>query len=72
MSFETHKLNEKGFEAVKNLKTEIVKLLNYVVEELPDGRERSLAITKLEEFSFFATKAVAGKEENHTEIIKYG
>lgn len=70
MSFETHKLNDNGFKAVANLKKSINKLVN-VLEDLPEGREKSIALTKLEECSFFATKAVASKKENHTEIITY-
>lgn len=69
--FETHKLNDQGFEAVKQFKTTMAKAVTEVMEMLPEGREKSIFKTKLEEAMFFGTKALASKEENHTEVVQY-
>jgi len=69
--FDTHKLNEKGFEEVKSLKTEMAKAMETVLPLMPEGREKSVFKTKMEEGMFFGTKAIAAKEGNFTEIVKY-
>jgi hypothetical protein len=69
--FDTHKLNEKGFEEVKKLKAEMAKAVLSALDLMPEGREKSVFKTKIEEAMFFGTKAVAGKEGNFTEIVKY-
>jgi hypothetical protein len=69
--FDTHKLNDRGFEEVKNFKTIMSKAINNAVTYLPEGREKSIFLTKLEEAMFFGTKSIASKSENHTEVTKY-
>lgn len=69
--FDTHKLNETGFAEVKEFKTKMSETVNEVLALLPDGREKSIFLTKLEEAMFFGTKAIASKSENHTEVTKY-
>lgn len=69
--FETHKLNEQGFEAVKVLKSKMNKTVTEVLEVLPEGRDKSIFKTKLEEAMFFATRAIAADPSNHTEVITY-
>ena len=69
--FETHKLNEKGFEEVKVLKSSMAAAVEAVLFLMPEGREKSVFKTKIEEAMFFGTKAIAGKEGNFTEIVKY-
>jgi len=69
--FETHKLNDKGFEEVKSLKSKMNDSVKGVLELMPEGREKAVFKTKIEEAMFFGTKAIAGKEGNYTEIITY-
>ena len=69
--FDTHKLNEQGLAEVKRFKTVMSKAVQDAITGLPEGREKSIFLTKLEEAMFFGTKAIASKEENHTEITKY-
>lgn len=69
--FDTHKLNEKGFAEVKALKSLMSEAVQRALTYLPDGYEKSVFITKLDEAMFFVTKAIASKTENHTEVTKY-
>ena len=69
--FDTHKLNEKGFEEVKTLKLLMSKACETALALMPEGREKAVFKTKIEEAMFFATKAVAGKDGNFSEIVKY-
>lgn len=69
--FDTHKLNEKGFEEVKALKSKMAVAVYAALELMPDGREKAVFKTKIEEAMFFGTKAIASKEGNFTEIVKY-
>ena len=69
--FETHKLNEKGFEEVKSLKSTMPEAVEKALSLMPEGREKAVFKTKMEEGMFFGTKAVASKEGNFTEIVKY-
>jgi hypothetical protein len=69
--FETHKLNEKGFEEVRLLKSEMASAVQVVLNLMPEGREKALFKTQIETAMFYATKAIASKEGNFTEIINY-
>jgi hypothetical protein len=69
--FDTHKLNEKGFSEVSGFKTLMSEAVTKALELLPECREKSLFVTKLEEAMFFGTKALASKPSNYTEITKY-
>ena len=69
--FDTHKLNETGFEKVKTLKATMNDAVEKVMATIPEGRDRAIFVTKLEEGMFFATRAIAACPANHTEIITY-
>jgi hypothetical protein len=69
--FETHKLNDKGLAEVTKFKTDLVNAVEAAFDLMPDGREKSVFKTKLEEAVFFGTKAIAGKAGNFSEIITY-
>lgn len=69
--FDTHKLNDLGFEEVKKAKAVMAHACELAMSLMPEGREKQIFKTKVEEAMFFGTKAIAGKEGNFTEIIKY-
>jgi hypothetical protein len=69
--FDTHKLNEKGLNEVEVFKKTMAATINAVLEILPEGRDKSIFQTKIEEAMFFGTKAIASKPSNYTEITKY-
>ena len=69
--FETHKLNETGFAEVKIAKTTLSIAVDQALALMPEGREKSVFKTKIEEAVFFGTKAIAGKAGNYTEIVRY-
>ena len=69
--FETHKLNENGFSEVETFKSQLAYTLKEIDGLLPEGREKSIFKTKIEEAVFFGTKAIASKSGNYTEIKNY-
>ncbi len=69
--FETHKLNETGFAEVKAAKTVLAQAVDTALALMPEGREKAVFKTKIEEAVFFGTKAIAGKVGNWTEIVRY-
>lgn len=69
--FDTHKLNEQGFERMKEFKTVMASAVKQVAETMPEGRDRAIFLTKMEEGVFFGAKAIAGNALNHTEKIEY-
>lgn len=69
--FDSHRLNPQGFEKVSQFKTTMAKAVKIVLEDLPECREKSIFITKLEEAMFFGTKAIASQDENNEGITSY-
>lgn len=69
--FETHLLNAEGLDQVKTFKNKMNLAVNDVLKMMPESREKSIFQTKLEEAVFFGTKAIASKEGNFDEVIKY-
>lgn len=61
-AFRVHKLNETGLVRAGSLAEAFDTLLESL--NLPEGRYKALVITKLEEASFFAKKAIATQQEN--------
>lgn len=53
-----HKPNAAGIEKIEKLKAWIIGLDDIIQSTLPDGREKSLALTKLEECRMWAVKGI--------------
>lgn len=58
-------LNEKGKEAVGDFKARMQRILDEVEDKIPEGREKAIFKTKIEEACFFAVRAIASKDTNH-------
>lgn len=69
--FDTHKLNDNGFEKMSAYKTTMAEAVKAATALMPEGREKSIFLTKMEEGVFFGAKAIASVPENHTEVTKY-
>lgn len=69
--FDTHKLNDTGFERMKVYKEAMAAAVTFVSGQMPECREKSIFITKMEEGVFFGAKAIASNPENHSEVTKY-
>ena len=63
--FDTHKLNEKGFEEMKVYKSRLAAAVLEVLDLMPEGREKSVFKTKVEEAVFFGAKAIASKPKSY-------
>lgn len=70
--FDTHKLNEVGFNTIGAFKTNIAKAIQENLQFLPEGREKALFMTHIEQAMFWGTKAIAANPACHSEVIKYG
>jgi hypothetical protein len=69
--FETHKLNEAGFKKVFEFKNALSLVVSAAMKVLPEGRDKAIFKTKIEEAVFFGTRAIAADPANHTEVINY-
>jgi hypothetical protein len=69
--FDTHKLNEEGFKEVTDFKIAFNEFIGLALSKMPEGRIKAIFKTKIEEAAFFGTKAIAGKDGNYDEIIRY-
>jgi hypothetical protein len=69
--FDTHKLNDNGFTEMKAYKEKLANAVKEATAMMPDCREKSIFITKMEEGVFFGAKAIAAKPGNHTEVTSY-
>ena len=57
-TFAYHSPSEKGLEKINTLRENFSKLYETVTDEVPESRERSLALTNLEQAGMWAVKAV--------------
>lgn len=69
--FDMHMLNPNGVQEVRKLKTEMNMAVSKALTLMPEGREKQLFKTHLETAMFYGTKAVASKDGNFSEIIKF-
>ena len=49
--------NPSGSDVVTGIKSRIEELMDYIVENVPEGRCRSVALTNIEQGSMWAVKA---------------
>lgn len=69
--FDTHMLNEDGKKSMAEYKTKIATAVKEVALIMPEGRDKSIFITKMEEGVFFGAKAIASKEGNFDSKTEY-
>ena len=69
--FDTHKLNDQGFDVMKTYKQTMADAVKAVTKLMPEGRDKAIFMTKCEEAVFFGAKAIASQAENHTEVVAY-
>lgn len=55
---ETPRPNTQGRAALKTQKTTFQAIIDEIKQQLPESRERSIAITKIEEASMWLSKAI--------------
>lgn len=63
-AFQVHMLNEVGKTRAQEIAQGFDSLLKSLEQLVPEGRAKSILITKLEEAAFFAKKAMAELTEN--------
>lgn len=69
--FDMHMLNDNGKAEMKKYKSELAVAVKSAMDLMPEGREKSLFKTKLEEAVFFGAKAIAGKQGNFDSITEF-
>lgn len=72
-NFNYRKMSEKQIEDSQNVRELGVKLALLIDEVIPDSREKSLAITKLEESIMWANKGISlntKEKESEKECVK--
>lgn len=57
MSVTDPKFNPSNSPIIDTIKEEVVDMEKYILKHIPAGRRRSVALTKLEDFSMWAVKA---------------
>ncbi len=63
-AFETYKLHDEAALVLKEIGHKFNRFLEDLEQYVPEGRERAILITKLEEASFFAAKGFALNSDN--------
>jgi len=62
--FKVHVLNDEGCAKTKVLDHIFSETLDAIERMIPAGRERALVVTKMQEASFFARRAIALDPQN--------
>jgi len=57
------KFNPSGNLVIASIKEAVVDMEDYIMDNIDHGRRRSVALTKLEDFSLWAVKAAAVGDE---------
>jgi hypothetical protein len=69
--FETHKLNESGFAEMHLYKQTMTDAVAQCLAAMPEGREKSLFKTNIDQAVFWGAKAIASKTGNFDQIVDY-
>jgi hypothetical protein len=69
--FKVHQLNDQGLKKATDLGEVFSQMLDAIEALIPQGRERSIVITKLQEASFFAKRAIALDPANQGPVTKH-
>lgn len=69
--FEMHMLNQQGKDEMKAYKSDLAIAVKAAMDKMPEGREKALFKTKIEEAVFFGAKAIAGKTGNFDSITDF-
>lgn len=69
--FDTHMLNDQGKTKMAEYKQTIANAAKACAAMMPEGRDKSIFITKMEEGVFFGAKAIASQEGNYDSKTEY-
>lgn len=69
--FDSHVLNSFGFDQMTLFKKAMADTVRAVAHLMPEGREKAIFMTKMEEGVFFGAKAIAAAADNHTEVKSF-
>lgn len=69
--FDTHMLNDKGKTAMQSYKKAIAEAVKNAAGAMPEGRDKAIFLTKMEEGVFFGAKAIAGTPGNFDSKTEY-
>ena len=58
-NFKSHKIDDTQKSQINNIEIKFIGLAEQIEYSCPNSRERSIAITKLEEVKFWATAAIS-------------
>lgn len=62
--FKVHMLNDEGVKKANELAEHYSRLAEFIENEIPKGREQSIALTHLQQSSMHAKRGIAEKPEN--------
>lgn len=69
--FDTHMLNETGKTTMAVYKKTISAAVKAVADLMPEGRDKAIFLTKMEEGVFFGAKAIASQDGNFESKTEY-
>lgn len=69
--FDTHMLNDAGKAAMTAYKSKIATAVKEIAATMPDGRDKAIFLTKMEEGVFFGAKAIASAPGNFETKTEY-
>jgi hypothetical protein len=69
--FDMHMLNDQGKAEMKRYKSQFAEAVKAAVALMPEGRDKAIFNTKIEEAVFFGAKAIAGKPGNFDYITQF-